>query len=302
MNWRALDLNLLVIFDAVMQDRSVTRAGVRLGMSQPAISHALGRLRHALKDELFVRTPDGMEPTPRAEQLGAPIHEALQGLRLTLEDADTFVPAEAQRSFAIAVNNYAALVMAAPLAAAAAAEAPGIALDLRPSGTLDLADRLDRGQLDLALGALAAPAERFADLRLLEDRFVAVVRYGHPTAGSDGMLSVEALAELPHLVISSTGEGTDFVEAELGKHGLTRRIALHAPLLATASALLQSDMVAVLSERAAREFARDSALQVLSLPFATPNLMTAMLWHRKLDGLPAHKWLRALVLRVARTL
>jgi DNA-binding transcriptional LysR family regulator len=302
MHWRSFDLNLLVIFDAVMQDRSVTRAGTRLGMSQPAISHALGRLRHALKDKLFIRTPEGMEPTARAERLANPVRQALQGLLLTLEDAELFVPAEAEQTFAIALNNDAALVMAAPLAARAAAEAPGIVLDLRPSGALDLTDRLGSGELALALGPFAAPSERFADLRLLEDRFVAVLRRGHPAAGADGSVTMDGLATLSHLVISSTGEGTDLVDAELAKFGLTRRVALRAPLLAAAEALVRTDMVAVLSERAAREFARSAALQVLALPSSIPTLMTAMLWHRRFDDLPAHRWLRSLVLRVARTL
>src|SRR5438128_10876744 len=111
MNWGAFDLNLLIVFDAVMQERSVTRAGSRIGLSQPAVSHALNRLRHMLKDDLFVRAPEGMVPTPRAEQLAAPLRHALSEMQLALEP-DTFVPAEASRRFRVAVNNYAAVVLA----------------------------------------------------------------------------------------------------------------------------------------------------------------------------------------------
>src|ERR1700688_5062594 len=96
MNWGAFDLNLLIVFDAVMQERSVTRAGGRIGLSQPAVSHALNRLRYMLKDELFIRTPDGMVPTPRAEQLAAPLRRALNDMQLALEP-ETFVPQEATR-------------------------------------------------------------------------------------------------------------------------------------------------------------------------------------------------------------
>jgi len=299
MNWRTLDLNLLVVFDAVGQARSVTRAAAKLNMSQPAISHALARLRAALQDDLFVRTPDGMEPTHYAERLAGPIRAALEGLSTALEGAAGFEPATAGRGFVVAMDNRAALVLAAPIAAAVAAEAPGVSLDLRPSGTLDLAERLDRAELDLALGGLAAPGERFTDLRLFENGFAALVRRGHPAA-VDGTLSLAALAAHPHLVLSSTGEGTDFVDAELAQHGLARRVALQAPLLAAASALAQSDMVAVLGERTARAFASIAPLEVLPLPFASPQLVTAMLWHRRLDDVPAHRWLRSLVLRVAR--
>src|SRR5476651_777142 len=142
-NWRRLDLNLLVVFDAVMQERNATRAAERLNMSQPAVSHALGRLRAALGDELFVRTPDGMEPTPQAEHLAPSVHRALADLGAALESDRTFEPQEVSRSFVISLNNYGALVMAPSLAAAVAREAPFVTLDLRPSGTIDIAERLD---------------------------------------------------------------------------------------------------------------------------------------------------------------
>src|SRR5712672_1074706 len=156
MNWGAFDLNLLIVFDAVMQDRSVTRAGSRIGLSQPAMSHALNRLRHMLKDDLFVRTPDGMVPTPRAEMLAQPLRNALSEMQLALEP-NVFEPAASDRRFAIAVNNYAAVVLVAPLVAAVSAAAPAIRLDVRPSGTLDLVERLDRGDLDLIIGSMTSP-------------------------------------------------------------------------------------------------------------------------------------------------
>src|SRR5229473_5771751 len=131
MNWGAFDLNLLIVFDAVMQERNVTRAGQKIGLSQPAMSHALNRLRYMLKDELFVRTPEGMVPTARAEQLAEPLRRALSDMQLALEP-ETFVPSEASRQFVIALNNYAAVVLASPLLTAVTAVAPGIRLDLRP--------------------------------------------------------------------------------------------------------------------------------------------------------------------------
>ena len=106
-NWNTFDLNLLVVFDAVMQEKNLTRTGQRLGLTQSAVSHALARLRHMLKDELFVRTPEGMLPTPRAERMVGPIHQALQEMRIVLE-ADEFDPSQASRTFTISANNYAA--------------------------------------------------------------------------------------------------------------------------------------------------------------------------------------------------
>ena len=302
MNWRALDLNLLVVFDAVMHERSATAAAARLKMTQPAVSHALARLRGALKNELFIRTPEGMEPTPYAERLGGPVRRALEELGIALDDASEFQPAGAERVFAVALNNHSALVIAAPLAAAVAAEAPGVTLDLRPSGTLNVADRLDRGEFDFAIGGLAAPGERFADLRLFEDGFAAILRRDHPASGPDGTITLQALAGVPHLDVSSMIEGTAFIDAELARHGLTRRVALRAPLLTAGAVLARSDMVAIMTARAAREFARLAPLQVLQLPFASPRLVTALLWHRRLNDVAAHRWIRGVVTRVARTL
>ena len=302
MNWRMFDLNLLVVFDAVLRERSATGAAAKLNMTQPAVSQALSRLRGTVKNDLFVRSPDGMEPTPYALWLADPVRRALQELGAALDGPAEFRPADAERAFTIAVNNHAALVVVPHLATAVAAEAPGVVLDLRPSGTLNVADLLDQGELDMAIGGLASPGERFADVRLFEDGFAAILRRGHPACGADGVISIDALAEVPHLAVSSTGEGTGFVDDELARHGLARHVALRAPLLATAAVLAQSELVAVLSARAAREFARYAPLQVLRLPFASPSLTTALLWHRRLDDLAAHRWLRSVVIRTAKAL
>src|SRR5271170_3883676 len=151
MNWGAFDLNLLIVFDAVMQERSVTRAGSRIGLSQPAMSHALTRLRHMLKDDLFVRTPDGMVPTPRAEALAGPLRAALRDMQLALEP-ESFAPQTATRRFVVAANNYAAVVLVPHLLMHASDAAPGVRLVVRPTGTLNVPEMLDRGELDLAIG------------------------------------------------------------------------------------------------------------------------------------------------------
>jgi DNA-binding transcriptional LysR family regulator len=301
MNWRAFDLNLLVVFDGLFREGSVTRAGKRLGMSQPALSHALNRLRYLLKDQLFIRTPTGMVPTPRAEQLARPLRHALAQMEQALEP-ETFVAAQTNRRFSIAINNYAAIVVAAPLVAAVSAAAPLVQLDLRPSGTLDVFDRLDRGELDVAIGAFDTVGERFARASLLEDRFVAVMRRGHP-AGR-GKLSAEALGALGHLEISSSGDDTGFIDRSLLARGARRRITTRLPYLSTGVALGQSDMVATLSRRVAEALIRgtESALQIRELPFTSPVVHTSMVWHRRLDGSPAHRWLREVTLSVCRDL
>jgi len=296
----ALDLNLLVVFDAVMQERNVTRAGQRLGLSQPAMSHALTRLRHMLKDDLFVRSPKGMLPTPRAEQLALPIRTALDGLQLSLEPTQ-FDPSKATRGFRLAVDNYSAVVLVGPLAARITKIAPGVTLEFRPSGTLNIPDLLDRGEFDVAIGAFPEQGERFSRLSLLDDDFVLVWRKGHPAAQNRD-LSMEQFAALSHLSISSVAYNTDFIDQALARRRLKRRIQLRAPFLSAVRILVASDMVSVLQRRVAEELVRYRPLVIRALPHSSPTLETAMIWPRRLDNQLAHYWLRENISLVIKTL
>jgi DNA-binding transcriptional LysR family regulator len=299
MNWGAFDLNLLIVFDAVMHERSVTRAGSRIGMSQPAVSHALNRLRYQLKDELFVRTPAGMVPTPRAEQIALPLRQALSEMQRVLEPEE-FIPGTSDRHFTLSVNNYAAVVLAPPLVAAVASDAPDIRLDIRPSGTINIADQLDSGELDLAIGSSDVPGERFADRLLVRDSFVVVMRPDHPAART--RLSAKAFAALPHLEISSSGDDTSFIDRFLAEQGLSRHITLRVPYLSAARILAQSDIVATLSRRIAEAFVRTNNLLIRKPPYDSPIVETRLLWHRRLDDNPGHRWLRDIAARVSKTL
>jgi DNA-binding transcriptional LysR family regulator len=299
-NWRNLDLNLLVVFCAVMQERSVTGAAAKLNMSQPAVSHAIKRLRDAVGDELLVRTPVGLEPTPFALRIHPRLAESLDSIRTTVQGAKNFSPQTAERQFKIALNNYAALVLAAPLVTAVAREAPGIQLELRPSGTVEVTEALDTGEIDAVISQIASPGDRFSDVRLFEEGFAALVREGHP-AVSAGAISLENFGALLHLVLSSTGEDTDFVADVLRGAGLTRKVAARVPLLAAGRILLDSDLITVMGRRAAHALAASGPLQVVELPFDTPVFPMAMMWHRRLDDSEAHKWLRQILVRVAKS-
>jgi DNA-binding transcriptional LysR family regulator len=299
MRLRNLDLNLLLVFDAVLRERSVVRAADSLAISQPAVSHALNRLRHALKDKLFVRTPAGMSPTPRAEQLALPVRKALNELQLAVE-GDTFDPSTADRRFTIAVNNYAAVVAAGPIVAAVRAQAPNVRLSLVPSGTLNLRDRLDRGELDLAISGRAVDGERFASQPLIEDRFVAVLRSGHPALRKK--LTAAALAELQHLGISSSPEDLSFLDEFLKARNSARFVASDVPYLSAGAVLVQSNLVAILGRKLAMEFRRAYPIEIRELPFEAPLLHSVMSWHRRFDDVPAHRWLRGTIAGAATTL
>ena len=296
MDLRALDLNLLLVFEALLRERSVIRAAKRLHLSQPATSHALNRLRRRLKDRLFVRTPAGMMPTPRAEQLAAPVRKALDDLKQALEP-ETFSAASAERRFVIAVNNYAAVVLAAPLFARCRDVAPRVRLSLRPSLSLNVAELLERAELDLAISAVEAPADRFASRVLIADRYVVVMRRRHPASRRE--LDLATFANLSHLVISSSGEDISFIDVALAAHGYARSIALEAPYLSAGPILVQSDMVAMLGRQIALEFQRHYPIELRELPFDPPSQRSIMLWHRRLDDQPAHRWLRETAASVA---
>jgi DNA-binding transcriptional LysR family regulator len=296
----AIDLNLLVVFDAIMRDRSVTRAGERLSLSQPAMSHALTRLRHMLKDELFVRSPNGMVPTPRAEQLATPIRIALDGLQQSLEPVQ-FEPEKAMATFRIAVDNYAAIVLVAPIAAHVAKIAPGVTLDFRPSGTLNVPDLLDRSELQLAIGPFGAHGERFSVRRLLQDQFVVVHRKGHPAA-KGREFSTEKLTSLPQLEISSAQFGADFVDSSPARSRSAPRPAVRAPFLSAAQILATSDLVAVLPLNVAKNMTRSHRLVFRRLSRSPKPIEATMMWLRRLDNQPAHAWLREIIGNVTQSL
>ena len=194
-NWNTFDLNLLVVFDTVMQEKNLTRTGQRLGLTQSAVSHALARLRHMLNDELFVRTPEGMLPTPRAERMVGPIHQALQEMRVVLE-ADEFEPSQASRTFTMAANNYAARAVIPAFVRHVATVAPSVVVEVRPVGMLHMLDQLDAGAVELALDTLTEGGERFKCVALLEDDYVAILSGDHPLA-SEPALSMEHIGACP---------------------------------------------------------------------------------------------------------
>jgi DNA-binding transcriptional LysR family regulator len=291
MNWNTFDLNLLVVFDAVMQDRNLTRAGQRLGMSQPAVSHALARLRNALKDDLFVRTPEGMRPTPRAERMLGAVRAALQELQVTLED-DEFDPSASSREFQIAANNYSARAVIPALVHRIAGLASSVVLDVRPIGLLNVLDQLDNGVIELALTALVEGGDRFKCVRLLEDEYSVVLSSDHPDAAATE-LSIEQFSNLPHIGITSSGDDAHFIDDALAERGLARLISAKVPLHSLVSTLVGSSVIAVLPRRVAANLATYAPLTTKALPFTSPRIELSMIWHRRLDNHPAHRWLRS---------
>jgi DNA-binding transcriptional LysR family regulator len=298
-NWGAIDLNLLIIFDMLMREHSLTRAGRRLGLSQPATSHALARLRQMLNDDLFVRTPEGMQPTVRAEQMAEPVRSALLALSSTLKP-ESFDPASAQRDFTVAVNNHAARAIVPALIRDVARVAPGVTLDIRPIGTADLTDQLDAGGTDVVLSTLIEGGERFRCVRVMDDDYVALLDREHGAA-MEPELSADLVAEIPHVAITSSGDDTSFIDEALEQRGLVRKIAARVPFLSLVLILVDSKLLSVLPRRVAVDLTRICPLVVKELPFPSPRIALSMIWQRRVDNHAAHRWLRDMIKTSART-
>lgn len=289
------DLNLLVVFEALMRERHVGRAAERLFLSQSATSHALGRLRDLLGDPLFVRHPKGVEPTARAQELAPAIADALDRVRAIVTPRAPFDPARLQRVFTIGATDYAVFVVLAPLLARLQESAPGLDLRIVPVDQGGVAAAFDRGELDFAIGNFPDPPHRIESIPLFEERFVGVVRRGHPALEAD-RLSLDAFTALPHALVSLRGDPHGRVDEALAAIGRSRRVAVTvAHFLALPFVIGASDMVGVLAERAAVRMAETAALSLFALPIEMPSWTLHLLRPRQLADQPEVAWFSGLI-------
>lgn len=295
-----LDLNLLVVLHALITERSVTRAAAEVGLTQPAMSHALARLRKALGDPLLVRTPRGMEPTPRAKAMAEPLERALADLREAVSSPTTFDPRRARGRFRIATDDYLELILMPKLLARLWQEAPGIDLRLSSSSSRSGHD-LAEGRIDMIIDPVSAfgPLPGAYSQRILEERFVCVVRADHPRIGK--RLTLEAFVELPHALVAPGGRPGGIVDAALAKRGMRRRIAIAVPHFLAAPAIVrQTDVILTVGERIAK--ALGDGLRILSPPIPLPRFSVETIWHERYHADPARSWLRHVVAEVAKGL
>jgi DNA-binding transcriptional LysR family regulator len=294
MNVGDIDLNLLHVFAAVHQSGSVSRAAERLGLSQPAASHALTRLRLLLHDPLFVRAPGGVRPTPRAERLAPQVVAALQLLDAALQESDRFDAARARRRFVLHMSDIGADEFLPLLLRGLAQEAPGVTLEAVQLPPEAIAPALEQGRLDLAFGHLPELGGR-EQATLLDERYVVLLRRGHPLAGA--LHDKAALQRLEYIVVRS-----HTVPARaLQQLGLESRIRLALPHFMVVPPILEAtDLAVVLPARPAARFAARHALQVVDADLGLPPFPVAMHWHWRHTADPGHRWLRerALAMRL----
>jgi DNA-binding transcriptional LysR family regulator len=291
-----IDLRALEVFEAVLELRSTTKAGHRLAMSQPAVSSALNRLRHATKDELFVRGSDGMRPTPRAMQLAPALTEALGRLRDAF-DPVSFDPVTSRRTFSLAMADHAAALLL-PGLAARLRDAPGVDIRVLPNWNVNAPELLDLGRIDFAVGLFPDPPSRLEAMPLIRDDYVVGMRRDHPLAS--GLLTLERFLEAPHLLVSLSGEATGFVDRLLTERGLSRRVAMTVNQFAGVPPILAaSDLVVTVVRRAIT--LSPHAPQLVSRPLPVPLRSSALslLWHKRLNAHPANEWLKNTLVEIA---
>ncbi len=297
MDIRAVDLNLLKAFNALMSERAVTRAAGRIGLSQPAMSHALSRLRDLFADDLFVRTATHMEPTARAREIAPLVASAIERIEAALNLGTGFDPATSTGIFTAGMAEYAEVALVGHLAASFAEQAPNATLRLTPASGHEALEQLDRGEIDVAVAYLPHAPTHVDSMVLLRDRFVLVARRRHPVANQT--LSVKAYAALNHVLVSPRGATSGAVDRVLAEMALSRRISLLvATYLALPAALGASDLVATVPERTARQIAATAELQIMKLPIDL-SATVSMAWHRRSASEPAQTWFRSLVIDAA---
>lgn len=291
MNEENLDLNLLRVMKAIELEGSVTAGAQRLGLSQPAVSNALGRMRRVLNDPVFVRSTGGMQATPRARRMLAAYDAAMGLIRRGLSDSGSFDPASTAARFVLLMSDVGELVFLPSLMRALATRAPSLHVQARQLARTEHAAALEAGLADLAVGYIAAPRGSLRVRVLFQDRFVCMMRAGHPAASE--ALTLERYLALSHVAVSRHGPERLVTNVLLGM-GVERRMLLSIPHFAAApTIILQSDLVVTVPSRLVRVFA-SMGVTSRELPFAVPALSLSLYWHEQQSGDPANRWMRAL--------
>jgi DNA-binding transcriptional LysR family regulator len=294
-NLSRADLNLLVVFDAVARTRSVTGAADALSLSQPAVSHALKRLRTLMCDPLFVRGRDGLVLTPRAEGSVAEVKAILAAVGRVLK-TERFDPTTTVRSFRFGASDYAMMTTIPAIVGKLRAVAPQASIDVAHIDA-DLLPRLEKGELDLAFVGASPPDGPFVSRELFRERFVGLVCQRHPLAlkAGQGALTLKDYLAYPHVAVTFRDPRRSPIDAKLAELGKARRVAMVTPnFAANIASLRDTDLIMSLPSRLA-PLANEQGLVLFKLPIAVPNYPYLMSWHRRSDDDPAVMWLRDLV-------
>lgn len=299
-NVQELDLNLLRVLDAVLHERGVTAAAARLGLTQPAVSNALARLRRVFGDPLFVRSAAGMDATPFARELAEPVRQALALLESALAHGPGFDPATSTRAFRFYMSDLGQVEFLPPLVERVQRNAAGVRLEAVAADLEHISDALGSGALDLAVGflpALGPPVERRA---LFRDPYVCLMRAGHPA--TEGRFTRKKFLEASHVLVTYRGGGHRVIEEALERAGVARRIALRVPHFTVVPMVLErTDLVLTLPARVARVYERSGGFKSVPPPVPMPAAEVAVHWHERFAADPGNRWLREQIIELFST-
>lgn len=294
MNINTFDLNLLRVFDAIVREGNITAAGARLGLTQPAMSHALRRLRDLCRDPLFVRTTRGMTPTPYARALAPSIEQAVGLIRNALETGVEFDPATTTRTFNLLMTDIAAAMFLPALIPHLKRVAPGVSVASLQMPREKYRESLEQGAAEIAIGQLPEMQSDFHQQHLFDEPLVCMMRRDHPSIG--GTLSMRQFMSAEQISVSEPAQVESMVKRALGKRAARRRIALHVPHhLVPPMILAQSDLIAVVPKTIGELFAPIANMKSLSLPFKVAPVRVRQFWHERSHHDPGHRWLRGVI-------
>jgi DNA-binding transcriptional LysR family regulator len=290
-----LDLNLLVVLDALLRARNVSRAAEALDMSQPAVSFALAKLRVLFKDPLFIRAARGLRPTPRAEALALPLQDVLDRVKTGVLTPPRFDPATTQRSFTFNMADVGELVFLPALRSHLAKLAPGSNLKTVATPPQELEEAMRSGEVDLAVGYFPGlQGAAVYQQRLFSHSFVCIVRKNHPRIGSQ--ITKKQFLEEQHAVVQQEGKSHELFEQALVDQGLARRVALSVPhFLALPLIIAESDLVVTVPYAVATSFARMTELRLLRPPIRVPRADVKQHWHARFHHDETNKWIRGVI-------
>lgn len=300
MDIKDLDLNLLIVFNQLLMDRSVSAAADKLGLSQPAVSNALRRLRNLLNDELFLRTTRGMEPTPYAQQLAEPIAYALSTIQTTLSQRTSFSPATSTRRFTLAVTDLGEIEFLPSLMDRLQEVAPSVTVSTVRNNAESLRDDMEAGNVDLAIGLIPQLKSNFFQQRLFMQRYVCLFRKGH--ALDKRRLSRKEFYDADHVVVVSAGTGHAKMDEIIESAEEKRRVRLLVPhFVAVGHILASTDMIATVPERYAYRCAEPFGLRYVDHPVQLPQIGINLFWHARFHKEPGNQWLRQVIFELFST-
>lgn len=294
MNLRNLDLNLLVALNALLEEQHVTRAALRLGLSQPAMSNALTRLRQTFNDELLVRTPTGMEPTARAVDLQRPLRNVLREIE-KITDRNDFVPTRSTKLFRLRMGDLHNVFFLPSIRASIERGAPHVQLSVAYMPPVATVEAIINDDIDIAISIGLDHPKSIRSVDFYSDRLVCVMRHGHPAAAK--RMTMEHYLSLDHIKVAQSPADRRFIDDELARLGRVRRIPLQVQhWLVAPDIVKQTNLVSATWDRVAHRYVRSGELIARPLPFGPRIFNFRLYWHRRNERDAAHRWLREIML------